>query len=253
MTKTLIWSDEFDGTELNSSNWGFEYGFKRGMEMQYYTDSKKNVRVEDGRLIIQANREVVPNKDYIPGSESWHTKREYAYYTSGCVITHKKHSWLYKRIEVRAKIPTGRGTWPAIWLLGENIDEVSWPACGEIDIMESVGFEKHRAYCTTHKPDRYSELNNTFAGIIEDVNLESEYHTYAVEWDDQEVRFYYDDDNTPYHTQQRNGELWPFDKPMYLLLNLAIGGGWGGQHGIDNTIFPQQYLIDWVRVYDISK
>lgn len=250
--KRLVWSDEFNtGTRANPDDWGYETKFVRNEEDQYYTTSRKNSRIENGHLVIEAIKETVPNEDYNPMGSAWNQTRQYAYYTSASLTTQGKHSWVHKRVEVRAKLPRGRGTWPAIWMLGDNISTVGWPACGEIDIMEYVGYDPSRAFSTVHKSDRNHMLGNTVFGMVSDPQLEDKFNTYATEWDSNEVRFYFND--KLFFSQQRNGEDWPFDKPMYLILNFAIGGGWGGQQGIDDTVFPQQFLVDYVRVYDIEK
>lgn len=232
----LVWSDEFseDGAP-DPEKWDYEVGFIRNNESQYYTkDRRKNARVEDGHLIIESHQE-----DY----------RE-ADYTSASLITRGKAEWQYGRIEVRAQVPTGRGMWPAIWMLGTNISEVGWPECGEIDIMENVGYEPNRIHANVHT-EKYNHTKGNGKGASRVVETPYEkFYTYAVEWDDQSLRFFIDDMH--YFTYENEGEgetSWPFDQPFYLIINAAIGGAWGGQQGIDDSIFPQQYLIDYVRVY----
>lgn len=168
-------------------------------------------------------------------------------YTSASVTTLNKASWRYGRIEVRAKLPHGKGVWPAIWTLGTNIGEVGWPACGEIDIMEFVGKEPGNIYANAH----YAQ-NNTHqsdGGKIETKHPSVDFHLYALEWHSDRLDFYFDD--TKYHTVKLDGlgkdNDDPFRKPHYLLLNFALGGSWGGP--IDDTVLPQTYLIDYVRVY----
>jgi len=179
---------------------------------------------------------------------------KFAEYTSGSVETFSKAGWKHARVEVRAKCPRGWGMWPAIWMMGENITEVGWPTCGEIDVMENVGFEPDRIHAAIHvkgEEGEKRELSETASAQVG--RLAKEFHVYAMEWDAKQVRVWVDD--RPYFTYDRfdaKGEEkpWPFDQRLYLKLNLAIGGTWGGRHGIDDTVFPQKFLIDYVRVYE---
>ncbi len=154
------------------------------------------------------------------------------------------------RVEVRAKLPTGRGTWPAIWMLGTNMRQVGWPTCGEIDIMENVGFDPNRIHANIHTQD-YNHVKKTGKGNNIEVEKPYEkFHVYAIEWFEDRIDFFIDDNK--YFTFKNEGTgnaAWPYDKEHYLILNLAIGGSWGGQKGIDDSIFPQKYYIDYVRVY----
>lgn len=232
----LVWSDEFDGTGLpDQEKWSYEEGYIRNNEKQYYTEGRlENARMENGFLIIEARQEPFQDIEY----------------SSASINTRETASWTYGRFEVRAKLPTGRGTWPAVWMLGVNRDEVGWPACGEIDIMENVGFDPRRVHGYVHTK-AYNHINGNQKG--NSVELEKpweNFHVYAIEWFEDRIDFFIDDKK--YFTFEKEGDdndVWPFDKPHYLLLNLAIGGGWGGQQGIDDSIFPQQYVIDYVRIY----
>jgi beta-glucanase (GH16 family) len=251
---SLVWSDEFDYTGLpNQARWDYEQGFIRNGEAQYYTKARKeNARVENGHLIIEARKEDWPNPDYRPGSSSRRTRRsrEKADYTSASLITRDKANWTYGRIEVKAKLPQGRGVWPAIWMLGTNIREVGWPRCGEIDIMEYVGFDPNTVCANVHMA-KYNHAKGTGKGskIQADKPYDS-FHTYAVEWTPERMDFFFDEHKYFAFENEHGGvDVWPFDQPHYLILNLAIGGSWGGQKGIDESIFPQQFLIDYVRVY----
>jgi len=233
----LLWSDEFDTPGLpDPQKWDYEVGFVRNREKQYYTRAhRENARVEDGMLVIEAHKEPYENAEIT--SASLHT-------------WHKRH-FLYGRIEVRAKLPTGRGTWPAIWMLGVNRDKVGWPTCGEIDIMENVGFDPDRIHANIHT-QAYNHVRGTNKGnrILADKPYER-FHLYALEWYPDHLDVFLD--GTKYFTfanEGRGNDTWPFDKPHYLILNLAIGGTWGGQKGIDDAIFPQKYLIDYVRAYE---
>ncbi|MDI9384441.1 MAG: glycoside hydrolase family 16 protein [Verrucomicrobiota bacterium] len=233
----LVWSDEFDRPGLaNPEKWNYEEGFIRNREAQYYTKARlENAEVEDGRLVIQAIKE-----DF-----------KTAKYTSASLHTWGKAAWTYGRIEVRAKLPQGRGVWPAIWTLGTNRREVGWPACGEIDIMEFVGFDPNTVHVNVHTRDlNHNKGNNRGAKHKVERPPFEDFHVYALEWFEDRMEFYFDETKIFTFTKEPGGEgTWPFDKPQYLILNLAIGGAWGGQQGIDDTIFPQRYEIDYVRVY----
>ena len=250
----LVWSDEFNEPGLpNAAKWDYETGFIRNNEQQYYTrERKENARVEDGMLIIEARKEQWKNPDYDPAGKAkgkGRRSREFADYTSASLTTRGKASWTYGRIEVRAKLPAGRGTWPAIWMLGTN-RQVGWPACGEIDIMEFVGFEPGIIHANIHTK-KYNHVLKTGKGDkITIADASEAFHVYAVEWRPDRLDFFVD--NQKYFTFNNEGtgaDVWPYDKEQYLILNLAIGGAWGGQKGIDDGIFPQRYCLDYVRVY----
>ena len=207
----------------------------RNGEAQYYTkDRLQNARVENGHLVIEARKE----------------SYEGASYTSASLTTRDKASWTYGRIEVRARVPGGRGTWPAIWMLGDSISTTGWPACGEIDIMEHVGYDEPKIHCTVHTA-AYNWPKGTQRGASLDVgDPAKDFHVYAVEWSKEKMEFFFDDRLVLSFPNEGTGPAaWPFDGPCYLLINLAIGGGWGGQKGIDDSIFPCRYLVDWVRVW----
>ena len=232
----LVWSDEFNGKGLvDSSKWGYEKGFIRNNEAQYYTAARtENARMEGGRLIIEGRKEPFDK----------------AQYTAASINTRGKFALTYGRVEVRAKLPRGRGMWPAIWMLGTNIGEIGWPRCGEIDIMEFVGFAPDKVHATVHWYDREAKRHTSKGTALDGQKPSEDFHIYAVEWFADRMDFYYD--QTKYFTYPISAagkEGNPFDKPHYLLINLAIGGGWGGQKGIDDSIFPQRYEIDYVRIY----
>jgi beta-glucanase (GH16 family) len=247
----LVWSDEFDKPGLpDSTKWSYETGFLRNHERQYYTrDRVENARVEDGMLIIEARKEKYP----IAGSAESKAAGD-AEYTSASLTTSGKAAWTYGRIEVRAKVPPGRGTWPAIWTLGTNIEKVDWPECGELDIMEHVGFDPGVVHANIHTK-KYNHVIKTNKGNkIAVADATAQFHVYALEWDSHKIDFFVDD--RKYFTFDNDGtgvDAWPFDKEQYLKLNLAIGGDWGGQKGIDDASFPQRYYIDYVRVYQKPK
>jgi len=240
----LVWSDEFDVPGApDPARWKYEVGYIRNRESQYYTDDRReNARVEDGCLVIEAKKENYP----IPGKPD-----TFAAHTSASLHTRGRAQWLYGRIEVRAKLPTGRGTWPAIWMLSESISTAGWPACGEIDIMENVGYDPHKIHGTVHTR-AYNHTKRTEKGGSVTIDRPyDDFHVYAIEWDQQKIDFFVDDQKyfTFTNDGQGNADTWPFDQPFFLKLNLAIGGMWGGRRGIDDSIFPQKFLIDYVRVY----
>jgi len=238
-TKKLVWADEFNYSGLpDPAKWQYEEGLVRNQEAQYYTRERlKNTRVEDGILTIMAHKE----------------EFEGAHYTSASINTKGLYEFTYGRIEVRAKLPEGRGTWPAIWTLGTNIDQVGWPACGEIDIMEFVGFEPEKVYANVHTKDYNHAKGTGRGGSITIKRPYADFHVYTVEWYADRLDFYFDDEK--YFTCPRKDEgigEWPFFTSQYLLINLAIGGAWGGTKGIDEAIFPISYQIDYIRVYSLD-
>ena len=247
----LIWSDEFEKPGLpDPAKWSFETGFIRNNEAQYYT--KDNARVENGMLIIEAKKERFKNPGFDPTATTNRRgrNREFADYTTASLTTRSKASWTYGRIEVRAKLPSGKGTWPAIWTLGTNSAQVGWPACGEIDIMEFVGFEPGTIHANIHTRE-YNHVRKTGKGSrIKIADASQTFHVYTLEWDAEHLDFFVDNEKYFTYLNDKTGSgAWPYDKDQYLILNLAIGGTWGGQQGIDDAIFPQRFLIDYVRVY----
>lgn len=246
----LVWSDEFDKPGLpDPAKWDYEEGFVRNNEMQYYTRARKeNARVEGGMLVIEGRRETFANARYDAKATRGPASRPSAQYTAASLITRGKAQWQFGRIEVRARIPEGKGVWPAIWMLGANYGQVGWPRCGEIDIMEFVGHTPDLVHATVHylKDGKHlSSGNRLKAGSPFDA-----FHTYAMEWSPERMDFYYDKEK--YHTfsisQAEDNDSNPFLKPQFLMINLALGGNWGGQ--IDDSIFPQKFLVDYVRVYE---
>ena len=232
---TLVFADEFETPgSLDPAKWGYDLGYIANDEKQYYTSRSENVRAEAGTLVIEARKEAYQG---------------YAY-TSARVTTRGRFELQYGRVEVRAKLPAGRGTWPATWMLGTNIDEVGWPTCGEIDIMENVGFDPLRIHASVHSAAYNHRIGTQKTASVTIPNPSENFHVYAMEWYADHIDVFVD--GQKYFTFRNEGtgsRTWPFDKPQYLLLNLAIGGSWGGQQGIDETQFPKRYLIDYVRVY----
>jgi beta-glucanase (GH16 family) len=251
----LVWADEFDKPGLpDPAKWNYEEGFIRNNEDQYYTRARKeNARVEDGMLIIEARKEPWTNGAYSPDAPPRARARRglrLAHYTSASLTTRGKFSWTYGRIEVRAKLPGGRGPWPAIWTLGTNINQVGWPACGEIDMMEFVGFDPGNIHANVHTRKYNHVKHNGKGGQTMVPDASETFHVYAMEWSPERLDFFVDDHTYFTYENEHSGvDAWPFDHGQYLILNLAIGGDWGGQHGIDDTAFPQRYCIDYVRVY----
>ncbi|GMV65353.1 MAG: hypothetical protein AMXMBFR75_11540 [Candidatus Hinthialibacteria bacterium] len=249
----LIWSDEFDSGQMpDPTKWDYEEGFVRNFEMQYYTRARKeNARIEDGMLVIEGRKEDHPNPQFKEGSKLWNEEREKAHYTSASINSRQRMNVQYGRIEVRARLPQGRGVWPAIWMLGEKFPENPWPGCGEIDIMEFVGHDPSHIHGTVHFPKDGAHAYN--GGKIETASPCADFHLYSIEWDADKIAFFFD--QICYHTfnidEAGAGESNPFRRPFYLLINLALGGSWGGE--IDDSIFPQKYLIDYVRVYQPLK
>ena len=242
----LVWSDEFDYEGLpDPKKWDYEEGFVRNNEAQYYTRARKeNARVEGGMLVIEGRREkyAAPAR---PNARGGGSGRE-VNYTSASLITRNKADWKFGRVEARAKLPQGLGVWPAFWMLGST-PHVGWPAGGEIDIMEFVGHTPGLVHATVHfqKDGKHKSSGSKLA--VE--KPWDGFHVYAVEWFPDHMDFYFDEKK--YHTfpisqaDDKGGN--PFLKPQYLLINLALGGSWGKQ--IDDTILPQKYVIDYVRVY----
>ena len=232
---SLVFSDEFDAAgSLDPAKWGYETGYIRNSEKQYYTTRAENVRAEGGNLVIEARKENYQGFGY----------------TSASINTLGKFEFTYGRVEVRAKIPTGKGTWPAIWTLGTNRAQVGWPTCGEIDIMENVGFDPLRIHGSIHTAAYNHTIGTQKTAIVSLANPWEDFHVYAMEWFADHLDVFVD--GQKYFTFQNEGtgaRAWPFDRAQYLLINLAIGGSWGGQQGIDDGRLPQPYLVDYVRIY----
>ncbi len=230
----LVFADAFDKAGLpDPEKWTYEEGYIRNGEKQYYTRQRKeNVRVENGKLIIEARKENVKI-----GSRAVN-------YTSGSLTTRK--SWTYGKIEVKAKIPTGRGMWPAIWMLGNG----GWPGCGEIDIMENVGFNSDTIFTTIHT-QKYNHMRHTQKGIsIKLARPYEDFHVYAIEWYPDRIDSFLDGKKyLTFKNEKTGNDTWPFDRPERLKLNIAVGGAWGGQKGIDDSIFPQKMEISYVKIY----
>lgn len=234
---TPTWADEFDYTGLPATDkWDYDLGGSGwgNNEKQYYTNSINNVSVGNGLLSITARKENMNGMSY----------------TSARLVSRNKLDVLYGRFEIKAKLPTGRGTWPAIWMLPTDRAYGDWPKSGEIDIMEHVGYDQNNVHFTTHTEAYYFKINTqkTSTKMIPDAS--TAFHLYRVDWTPYAVRGYYDNVLVFEFVNEGTGyKVWPFDKRFHLLMNLAIGGDWGGAQGIDDTIFPQKLDVDYVRYY----
>ena len=237
----LIWDETFDYEGLpKEEDWGYDVGGHGwgNHELQYYTEEDPdNVYVKDGKLIITAHKEKKGENDY----------------TSTRLVTRGKKDFKYGRIEVRAKLPKGVGTWPAIWMMPTDSVYGDWPKSGEIDIMEHVGFDQNRIHGTLHTEKYYWKNSNQKSAQIVGENVSNSFHTYSIEWAPKIIKIYFD--NILYFTyrnENKGRESWPFDQKFYLILNIAVGGAWGGQKGVDSSIFPQVLEIDSIKVYDLG-
>lgn len=239
---TLVWDDEFNTGDVPSpERWGFDVGGSGwgNNELEYYTQYRKeNARIENGSLIIEARKE----------------NYEGMKYTSARLVTANHGDWLYGRVEVRAKLPAGFGTWPAIWMLSTDWAYGGWPQSGEIDIMEHVGYDNGVIHGSTHCDKYYFKTNTQKTATIRIPTATSDFHVYAMEWYADRIDMFVD--SVKYFTSSNEGtgwQAWPFDKRFHLILNLAIGGDWGGQKGVDDAIFPVRMEVDYVRVYAKNK
>jgi beta-glucanase (GH16 family) len=239
-----VWCDEFDYVGLpDDTLWSYDVGGHGwgNNELQYYTEEDTDNAYSDGEfLTITARRESMANNDY----------------TSARLVTRDKGDWRYGRVEVRAKLPSGRGTWPAIWMLPTEWVYGGWPDSGEIDIMEHVGYDPNTVFATIHT-GAYNHMLGTQIGFEhEDETLETSFHVYSMEWEPGLIKVFID--NIHYATftfvaenniNRSPDAAWPFDQTFHLILNIAVGGSWGGVEGVDPDIWPQELVIDYVRVY----
>ncbi len=238
----LVWHDEFNGSGLpDSTKWSYDvggHGWGNNEQQYYLANSLENTYLKDGQLHI-----VAVKKDY-----------ENRSYTSAKLTTYKKIHQKYGKVEVKAKLPQGKGSWPAIWMLPVTIrtKEEPWPLCGEIDIMEHVGKDPGMVHTSLHS-ELYNHVKGTQITHFERLpNVFNEFHTYGIEWDENSIKFVYDGKLFYESFKGQDGKVstndgWPFDKPYFLILNVAIGGNWGGE--IDDTIFPNEMIVDYVRIF----
>jgi len=239
----MIWADEFNDDGLpDSSRWSYDTGNGcpnmcgwGNNELQYYTGNRsENARIENGNLIIEAKKENYKS----------------AKYTSARLLSKNKGDWKYGRIEARANLPAGTGMWPAIWMLPTHWKYGGWPHSGEIDIMENVGYWPDSALSSIHTGAYNHSINTQKTKGVNRSDLTTAFHVYGIEWTSETVSFYIDD--LVYHVfknEKSGSEAWPFDQEFHLLLNVAVGGNWGGKYGVDDGIFPQRMEVDYVRVY----
>ena len=241
----LIWSDEFEGNVLDKSKWKAVVGngcpqlcgFGNN-ELQYYTDNAQNLKAENGVLTITATQDSIGENAY----------------QSVKLVTQDREEWQYGRFEIRAKIPGGKGNWPAIWMLPAKNKYGGWPRSGEIDIMEHVGYNPNMVYGTVHT-ESFNHMKRTEDNDSLTVSsLYDEFHVFAIDWSEDKIDWFIDDKkyHTFYNRGSGNPDEWPFDQPFYLILNLAVGGSSGGKYGIANDIFPNRMEIDYVRVYALD-
>ena len=240
----LAWSDEFngaDGSLPDASKWSIETGGNGwgNQELEYYTGRTKNIDVEHGHLVITARREDYMGKDSVNRP-----------FTSARIKTQGKFAQAYGRFEARIRIPYGQGIWPAFWMLGNDIDQVGWPSCGEIDIMENIGREPSTVHGTIHGPGYSGNEGIGAPFTLPGIRFAEQYHVFAVEWEPNAIRFYVDQHLYATRTpgELPKGKRWVFNQPFFLILNVAAGGDWPGNPD-SSTIFPQRMLVDYVRVY----
>jgi beta-glucanase (GH16 family) len=239
---SLVWSDEFtqaDGSSPDTNKWDFNIGTGNkgwgNSELQYYTSRTNNARIENSHLVIEALAEDFGGRKH----------------TSARLLTKGRRAWTYGRFEARTKLPRGQGMWPAFWMLGANKDEVRWPGCGEIDIMENIGREPALVYGTIHGPG-YSGGGGRSApySLPDKAAFADDFHVFAAEWTTNQIRWFVD--GRQYFAVSTadlpSGAKWVFDRPQYLVLNLAVGGKWPGKPDA-TTVFPQRMVVDYVRVY----
>jgi len=235
----LVWADEFDvdgppnPDKWNVLTWG---PYRVNQELQAYLPKAENVRVENQRLVITARK----------------VDEDFWKYSSGRITTEGKFSFLYGRVEFRAKLPRGIGTWPALWLMPEDLKGYGkgWPDSGEIDVMEHVGHRPGEVLSTVHTGQYNWPAGTQRGGHIQVDDVFDTWHTYAVEWAPGGLDFFVDDRKVfRFDNDRTDWKAWPYDKPFHLILNVAVGGNLGGQQGVDETAFPASMQIDWVRVY----
>ena len=233
----LKWSDEFNGNTLNDATWNYETGGNGwgNNELEYYTNRNKNSFItKGGYLVMEARREVIGSNNY----------------SSARLQTKGKEEFTYGRMDIRAKLPKGQGIWPAIWMLGSNISTLSWPACGEIDIMELLGHEPNKVYGTMHWGDAggpSTHIGGNFTLPTEDFS--QKFHVFSIVRDASKIEWYVD--GIKYFTGYKTNVAgnYPFDQPFFFILNIAEGGNWPGNPDA-NTVFPQRMIVDYVRVFE---
>ncbi|WP_234800411.1 glycoside hydrolase family 16 protein [Luteitalea pratensis] len=234
----LVWQDEFDHDgPPDPTRWNYDVGGHGwgNKEPQFYTQRRpENARVEGGHLVIEARH------------EPW----QGAPYTSARLVTRGKGDWTYGRVEVRAQLPRGRGSWPAIWMLPTTTAPMRWPDDGEIDIMEHVGFDHGAVHASVHTKAYHHSIGTQKTAKVAIPDLAEAFHVYALDWDHDRIRMSVDGrEYFAFARESGDTRVWPFDGPFHLLLNVAVGGAWGGQQGIDESSLPYRLRVDYVRVY----
>ncbi|MDW3647955.1 MAG: glycoside hydrolase family 16 protein [Bacteroidia bacterium] len=241
----LIWSDEFDYEGLpDPTKWSYDLGDACDLpagcgwgnnELQYYTqESLKNARVENGLLTIELHKEKVENRNY----------------SSARLVSKGKGDWKYGKIEVRAKLPRGKGSWGAIWMLSSENKYKGWPHSGEIDIMENVGYDPDTIHASAHTLAYHHSIGTHKSGKVSLPDAGEKFHIYSLEWEEDEYRVYADEKMIFRFEKEANDfKVWPFDQKFHLIMNIAYGGNWGGKMGLDDMALPANMQIDYVRVY----
>jgi beta-glucanase (GH16 family) len=230
--RKLVWAENFSGKVLNEKVWNIMLG--DGCPNCGWGNNERQLYTNENHKLIKGYLEITAHKK---GDK----------YTSSRLTTKDKKEFQYGYFEARAKLPIGQGVWPAFWMLGSNIDEVGWPKTGEIDILEYIGKEQSMVFSTLHTQDSYGISKNTKKTKIE--GIENGFHTYGVDWSKNKMDFFVDDKLVyTFQPEVKDENTWPFDQPFYFLLNLAIGGSFGGPE-VDDAIFPQKFVIDYIRVY----
>ncbi len=238
---TPYWSEDFNYTgKPDPNNWTYDIGGSGwgNNELEYYTDDTSNAKVSDGFLTITARKEVKENRNY----------------TSARLLSKNMGDFLYGRVEVKANLPAGKGTWPAIWMLPTDWKYGDWPASGEFDIMEHVGYDPGVIHVTGHTETYNFKINTQKSGSTTVPTFDSEFHIYRVDWTPYAMRGYVDDKLVLTFVNDGTGyKAWPFDQRFHLLLNLAVGGDWGGAQGMNESIYPVSMVVDYVKVYKIIR
>ena len=226
----LAWSDEFEGSELSTEYWNYELGNNNGWgnnELEIYTNSTANVFINNGNLVIKAIKE---------GNT----------YTSGRITTQNKRAFTYGKVEIRAILPEGQGIWPALWMLGTNISAVGWPKCGEIDMMELLGQQPNKVYGTVH----YDKNGHQYTGssyMLSSGSFSSDYHVFSLVWQPNHMKWYVDGQKF-FEVNSLDLSAFPWNLPQFFIFNVAVGGNWPGSPN-ETTVFPQQMVVDYIRVY----
>lgn len=232
---TLAWSDEFNGHTINTDSWSYDLGGEGwgNNELENYTDRPQNAFVSDGHLVIEARAENYQGNQY----------------TSARMITKNKKVFKYGRVDIRAKLPKTKGIWPALWMLGNNIDQVSWPACGEIDIMELLGQDPSKIYSTVHY-GASAATHNSFGTnyVLTGESFDQQFHVFSMEWKQDSITIFVDDKQVFFCNRSIIGDPYPFNNPFFFIFNVAVGGNWPGAPD-ESTVLPQRMIVDYIRVF----